>query len=74
MADVVVTITIPSDAVPRVAAMINADLDCGALGPKDCLKAELIRYIRDRVRAYETGLLVTENQSAIDAITDADVQ
>jgi len=49
--DVSLTITIPSKAVPRIVETFRAN---GCKGPiKECIKAEVIKFIKYRVRTYE---------------------
>lgn len=73
-ADVVITITIPDAAVARVSAMVTADLNCGKLNAKECLKKEIVRHIRYLVKTYEAGLIIKQSKDDVDAITDAAVQ
>lgn len=69
-ADVVITITIPDQHVSRVSDAITGNLDCGALGPKACLKKELVRYIKNLVISYESSQIIGTANTQIDALID----
>ena len=73
-ADVSITITVPEAVVPRIAALANADLNCGESSIKDCVKAELIRHLRYLVKTYEAGLIIAQSQNDIDAIQNPDIE
>ena len=67
-------ITVPEAVVPRIAALANADLNCGESSIKDCVKAELIRHLRYLVKTYEAGLIIAQSQNDIDAIQNPDIE
>lgn len=62
MADVEITIVIPSAVVSRVEAAVNGRLMnsalCEDLGAKNCLKAHLVKQIKQLVKIYEKNLIV----------------
>ena len=72
-ADQVLTITIPDQQVPRVVAAVNARLKCGELGPKACLKKELITEIRKLVRAHEAGQITQSADEEIGNLSDPQI-
>ena len=72
-ADVVITITIPSQHVARVNDAVTNGLDCGELGPKACLKRELVRYIKRLVISYESGQIIGAANTEIDALVDPEI-
>ncbi len=67
-ADIAITITIPGAHVSRVAAAVTNGLNCGELGPKACLKKELIRDIKKLVRSYESSLIIQDANTQIDIL------
>lgn len=72
-ADVVITITIPDQHVSRVSDAITGNLNCGILGPKACLKKELVRYIKNLVISYESGQIIGTANIEIDALVDPEI-
>ena len=73
MADQVITITIPSQHVSRVVNAVTGELKCGELGPKACLKKELITNIKKLVRRHETGAIMENAHTQIGDIVDPEV-
>ena len=69
-ADVVITITIPDQHVSRVADAVTNKLHCGELGPKACLKKELITNIKKLVRRHESGPIMEDANTQIDNLVD----
>lgn len=69
-ADIVITITIPAQHVQRVSDAVTNGLNCEALGPKACLKKELITDIKKLVRSYESSLIIQDANIQIDALVD----
>lgn len=72
-ADIVITITIPSQHVSRVAAMVTNTLNCEELGPKACLAKEIRTDIKKRVIAYEEDLIDQSASTEKDALVDPTV-
>ncbi len=72
-ADQIITITIPSQHVSRVADAIAGELRCEELGPKACLKKELIQNIKKLVRRHETGPIMENAHTQIGDIVDPEV-
>ena len=70
LADVTISITIPTQHTARVAAMVDNTLKCEGLGTRACLKKELITDIKKRVRAYEAGLITANATAEIGEIVD----
>jgi hypothetical protein len=65
-ADIVITITIPDQHVARVSAAVTNGLNCESLGPKACLKKELITNIKKLVRSYEASQIIQDANTQID--------
>ena len=72
-ADQVITITIPSQHISRVAAAVTSELHCEELGPKACLKKELIQNIKKLVRRYETKPIMENARIQVGDIVDPEV-
>lgn len=72
-ADVVITITIPSQHVSRVADAVTHKLKCGELGPKACLKKELIQNIKKLVRRHESKQIMEDAHIEIGNLVDPEV-
>lgn len=72
-ADQVITITIPSQHVSRVVDAVNSQLNCGELGPKACLKKELITNIKKLVRRHESKPIMEDASTQIGNIVDPEV-
>jgi hypothetical protein len=73
-ADVSMTITVPAIAVPRCIAMATADLNCGELTTKDCIKAELVKHLKYLVKTYEAGLIISQSKTDIESIQEPEVE
>lgn len=67
MADVVITITIPSAHVSRVQAAVKGELHCEGANAKVCLTKWLIEHIKTLVKGYETTV---NHQSFSDGYQD----
>ena len=72
-ADQVITITIPSQHVSRVADAVTNELHCEELGPKACLKKELIQNIKKLVRRHETKPIMENAHTQVGGIVDPEV-
>ena len=72
-ADQVITITIPSQHVSRVVDAIAGELNCGELGPKACLKKELIQNIKKLVRRHETKPIMENAHTQVGDIVDPEI-
>ena len=72
-ADQVITITIPDQHVVRVVDAITNGMDCEGLGPKACLKRELIRHIRNLVKSYESSQIIHGANIQIGEIVDPEI-
>jgi len=72
-ADVTISITIPDKDVARVSTAIAGGLNCDALSPKNCLKRELVRYIKTIVKGYEASEIQRISNTEISAITEPEV-
>ena len=72
-ADQVITITIPDQHVSRVVDAVTSELHCEELGPKACLKKELIQNIKKLVRRHETKPIMENAHTQIGDIVDPEV-
>ncbi len=72
-ADQVITITIPSQHISRVADAVIGELRCGELGPKACLKKELIQNIKKLVRRHEIKPIMENAHTQVGDIVDPEI-
>ena len=72
-ADQVITITIPSQHVSRVVDTVTGELHCEELGPKACLKKELIQNIKKLVRRHETKPIMENAYTQVGDIVDPEI-
>ena len=72
-ADQIITIVIPSQHVSRVVDAVNSKLHCEELGPKACLKKELIQNIKKLVRRHESGPIMENAHTQIGEIVDPEI-